>query len=333
MRSGSRRGSADALGVAFVALTSLQFGAVVVLGKSTTGRGGLPVASLLAVRFAVAAALLALLLILLGRSAKAAPGEGWRLAFLGAFGYAVEAAFFFAALPHGTAAAVTLLFFTYPVLVSLIGLILGRGLPRPLLMGALVAAVAGAAIVSVAGAGVVIDGAGVALALGSSLTFALYLVGADAVLERTDSLTGALWVSTAAAAGLALYAVSSGSGDWPSGWRQWGPAVAMGAFTAGAFACLFAGLRRLGSLRTSILSASEPLTAAVLAALFLHEAVGAATAVGGALILAGALGASLARGPRSFRREGRGGPAADSAGASTARGFGRTGRTARSRRA
>jgi drug/metabolite transporter (DMT)-like permease len=48
-------------------------------------------------------------------------------------------------------------------------------------------------------------------------------------------------------------------------------------------------------VRTSIISATEPLSAALLGFLFLGESVSAGTALGGALILAGAVIASLAR--------------------------------------
>jgi drug/metabolite transporter (DMT)-like permease len=286
----------DLVGVGFILLTSLQFGSVVVLGKIATRPGGLPIPSMLAVRFALAAALLATALLVLRRSLRAARGEGWRLAVLGVAGYAVEAVLFFAGLKHATAAAASLLFFTYPVAVSAIAFLLGRGLPGWLLGGALAAAVAGAAVVAVSSGGVDIDGIGVVLELGAAVTFAVYLIGAAAVLKRTDSLVGAMWVAAAAAAGLAVYAVVSGTADAPNGWRQWGPVLGMSAFTAGAFATLFAGLRRLGAVRTAILSASEPLTAAALAAVFLGESVGPGTVVGGIMILCAAVAASVARG-------------------------------------
>jgi drug/metabolite transporter (DMT)-like permease len=283
------------VGVGFILLTSIQFGSVVVLGKIATRAGGLPIASLLAVRFALAAALLGAALLLLRRPVRAARGEGWRLAVLGVAGYAVEAAFFFAGLKHGTAAAAAILFFTYPVAVALIAFVIGGGLPGWLLGGALVAAVGGAAVVAIAGGGVDIDGVGVTLELGASLTFACYLVGAGIVLDRTDSLVGAMWVAAAAAVGLAAYAIATGHAEVPKGWHQWGPVLGMAAFTAGAFATLFAGLRRLGAVRTAILSATEPLTATVLAAIVLGEGVGAGTAVGGVMIVGAAVAASVAR--------------------------------------
>jgi len=285
----------DLFGAVLIAGGTVQFGAIVVLGRIATRPGGIPVPALLAYRFGLAAVLLGLLLVALGQPLRPAAGEGWRLWLLGTGGYAAEAGFFFAGLRHGTAAALTLLFFTYPVLVSAIAIVTGRGSPGWLIGGSLVSAVAGAAIVVASAGGVEVDSTGVALALGAAVLFSVYLTGAEVVLKRTNSLTGATWVSAAAAVGLAAYAGITGAAEWPDGWRQWGPVLGMAGFTAGAFVCLFAGLRRLGAVRTAIVSAAEPLTAALLAAVFLEESVGTGTLVGGLLIVAGAVAAAVAR--------------------------------------
>jgi drug/metabolite transporter (DMT)-like permease len=286
--------SNDLLGGTLIVLTSLQFGAVVVLGKVATRRG-LGETSLLAFRFAIAALLMAGAVVAVRQPLRAAKGEGWRLFALGVAGYAVEAELFFAALPHGTVPAVTLLFFTYPVFVALLALATGKGFPGWLLGGALASAMAGAAVVVLAGGSAAIDSTGVGFALGSALTFSLYLVGAGSVLKRTNSLTGSMWVSAAAGIALGVFAEATGRAQLPRGWHQWGPVIGMAAFTAGAFVCLFAGLRRLGAVRTSIVAATEPLAAAALAVIFLSERLHAGTVLGGMLILAGAIAASIAR--------------------------------------
>ncbi|MFN2590812.1 MAG: DMT family transporter [Actinomycetota bacterium] len=284
----------DPLGGALIGLASLQFGSVVVLGKIDTDHG-LPVPSFLALRFLIAAALLAAALAVVRQPLLAAPGERLALTLLGVAGYAVEAALFFAAVRHGSAAAVTLLFFTYPVWVALAALALGRGLPGWLLGGALLAAVGGAALVVVSSGGLDISMSGVLFAFGSAFSFALYLTVVDIVLRRTNALTGSMWVSAAAGVALALFAAVSGSAALPDGGAQWAAVTGTAAFTAGAFVCLFAGLRRLGPVRTSIVAATEPLAASILAVVFLHEQLRAGTVGGGALILAGAVAASLAR--------------------------------------
>jgi drug/metabolite transporter (DMT)-like permease len=282
------------LGGAFIGLASLQFGSVVVLGKIVTDHG-LPVPSFLALRFLIAAALLSVALSVVRQPLLAAPGERIPLALLGVAGYAVEAGLFFAAVRHGSAAAVTLLFFTYPVWVALVAFATGKGLPGWLLGGALLAAVGGAALVVLSSGGLDITTAGILFAFGSAFSFALYLTIVDVVLKRTNALTGSMWVSAAAGSALAVFAPLSGSAGLPQGAAQWASVIGTAAFTAGAFVCLFAGLRRLGPVRTSIVAATEPLAATTLAVIFLHEQLRAGTVGGGMLILAGAVAASLAR--------------------------------------
>jgi drug/metabolite transporter (DMT)-like permease len=285
---------AEAVGGALVALAALCFGSIVVLGKHEL-EGGLTVYSLLAIRFGVAAVVLFVLLVAVRRPLAAAEGERAGLAVLAVCGYAVEATLFFLALEHGTAAAVTLLFFIYPVVVTLMSWVVGSGRPGRLTLLALVFAVTGAAVVVVTGSGLSIQARGVVAALGAATTYSAYLVGADRVLRRTSPLTSAMWVSAGASAGLFGFAAVTGNGALPSGWSEWWPVIGMGLATAAAFVCLLEGIRRIGAVRTAIVSAMEPLAAAALAVVFLGESVTGGIALGGALILVGAVAASLAR--------------------------------------
>jgi drug/metabolite transporter (DMT)-like permease len=266
---------------------------VVVLGKVV--ERDLPVPSMLAIRFALAAAILVIALALRRDPVLPARGERLPLAALGMLGYAFESAMFFLALRHGQAAAVTLLFFTYPVIVALASWALGRGAPGWLLGGSLVSAVTGAALVVLASGGLAIQPLGVLFALLSAISFSGYLILADMVLKRTGALAASMWVSAWAAVGLVLYAFVAREAQSPADAIQWLRLGGMGAATAGAFVCLFAGLLRLGPVRTAIVSAAEPLAAAVLAAVFLSEPVRPSVAAGGALILVAAVAASLAR--------------------------------------
>jgi drug/metabolite transporter (DMT)-like permease len=284
----------EALGGLFIALASIQFGLVVVLGKVSTNRG-LPVESLLAIRFAIAAILIGAALLVARRSLRAAPGEGLKLILLGAIGYGVEATLFFLAIARGTASAVTLLFFAYPVIVTLGSALLGAGIPRALFAGSLASALAGVGLVVGSAGKLDVTTAGIVFALSSSTMYALYLLGIERTLRRTSSLTASMWVSAAASAAIAVFAVASGKAQWPVGARQWWPVLGTGFFTTGAFLFLFAGLRRLGAIRTAIIAALEPLSTAALAILFLDEPLRTGTLGGGALILVGAVTASIAR--------------------------------------
>jgi drug/metabolite transporter (DMT)-like permease len=106
-----------------------------------------------------------------------------------------------------------------------------------------------------------------------------------------------MWISAGAAIGLFVFANAVGHWEVPSGAAEWGPLVGMGVASAGAFFFLMEALARIGAVRTAIVSAMEPLAAAVLGFVFLDESVTFGVAAGGILILAGAILASLARTP------------------------------------
>jgi drug/metabolite transporter (DMT)-like permease len=288
------RRRSDLIGGGLAVLGALLFGLVVVLGKGVVERT-MTAGSMLAFRFGVAAIVLVVALVLMRRPILAVKEERVGLALLAMFGYAVEATFFFTAIQHGTVAAVTLLFYLYPVIVTLASWLLGRGAPATPTIVALVLAVAGAAIVVAGGTGLTIETAGVVFALAAAVTFTAYLIGTDIVLRRTSPLTSATWVSAGASIGLFVFTTATGRLTTPQVAADWWAILAMGIATAGAFVCLMGALQLIGAVRTSIVSAAEPLAAALLGFLFLGETVGIWTALGGALILAAAVIASVAR--------------------------------------
>ena len=131
-------------------------------------------------------------------------------------------------------------------------------------------------------------------ALYTSLAYSAYLIATDRTVKTTDPLTAATWLGIGAAVANLTYAVAfnavvvPAAGSW---WRLAGMAV----FSAGAFAAMLAGLQRVGAVRNAIIGVMEPLTVAVLAAVFLSEPVTLPVLVGGTLILGGAVIASLIR--------------------------------------
>jgi drug/metabolite transporter (DMT)-like permease len=216
---------------------------------------------------------------------------------LGAVGYAVESAFFFLALGRGTAATVTLLFYTYPVWVALLTAAVGMGLPGALVGGSLLAAVAGSGLVVASSGGLDIAALGIVFALASAVTISFFLIGLETLVTRTPSLASSMWIALSASAAHATFAVVSGTGRFLHG-EELLPVLGMGVLTSGAFLLLFLGVRRLGAVRASIISSLEPVAAAALALVFLGESVRLGVLGGGALILGGAIAATLARGVR-----------------------------------
>jgi drug/metabolite transporter (DMT)-like permease len=251
---------------------------------------GEPPFTLLFLRFGLTAILLSLLALATGRPVLPAPGEPLGLALVGLLGYGTESALYFGALNHGSAATVTLLFYLYPVWVMVAASLLDRRVPARTLVLSLVMALVGGATVIAGGAGVDIETAGIALALGCSLAYTGYLLATERIAVSTNPMTTGLWVAAFASVSNLTYALASTSWTVPSGRLAALRVFAMAAFTAGAFLCMMASLRRIGAVRNGIIGVIEPLTVALLAAVFLGQPITASVMVGGVLILgAGAI--------------------------------------------
>jgi drug/metabolite transporter (DMT)-like permease len=280
------------LGSVLSALMALQFAVVVMFGKEVSA-GGLPF-PMLAIRFGGQSVLLFLVLLLLRRPLAPERGERLPLMLAATIGYGTEAALFFSALNHGKAGAVTLLFYTYPVWVMLVTIGLDRRVPAGRLFVALSLAIVGSLVVIVGGGDLEVAPLGVLLALATSIAYTAYLVTADRTVKRTDPITAAAWLGTGAATANVVFSIVFGVDELPAS-SSWPFLLGMAVFSAGAFAAMLGGLQLVGAVRNAIIGVMEPLGVAVLAAFFLNEPLTAPTAIGGLLILGGAVIATLVR--------------------------------------
>jgi drug/metabolite transporter (DMT)-like permease len=282
----------ELLGSVLSALMALQFAVVVMFGKEVAA-GDLPFL-MLAIRFTGQSVLLLFVLLLLRRPLVPARGERLPLALASTIGYGTEAALFFSALNHGKAGAVTLLFYTYPVWVMLVTIGLDRRVPAGKLFVALSLAIVGSLVVIVGGGDLEVAPLGVLLALATSIAYTAYLVTADRTIKRTDPITAAAWLGAGAASANVVFSVLFRVDELPAA-SSWPFLLGMAVFSAGAFAAMLGGLQLVGAVRNAIIGVMEPLGVAVLAAFFLDEPLTAPTAIGGLLILGGAVLATLVR--------------------------------------
>jgi DME family drug/metabolite transporter len=273
-----------------------QFGIVVVLGRKIQAGG--PPFVMLAFRFGLQSLLLFGVLLLLRRPLIPARGERYWLLIGGGVGYATESALGFLALNHAKAGAASLLFYTYPVMVLLGTSMLARRAPERRAVVALGLALVGMAVVVVGGGDLEASPLGIAFSLGSAAMYTAYLLLVDRKVRQTDALTSATWLGIWAAAGNACFALVSGSVALPSPDVR-GLLPLMALFSAGAFAAMFGGLRRIGPVRVSIIGVLEPVTVSLLAVVLLEQSLVGTTITGGMLILAGAVTAMMLRTPRT----------------------------------
>jgi drug/metabolite transporter (DMT)-like permease len=279
------RGSSRAAGVLLAAVAAIAYGVTTVIGRELA-HAGVDSATALGARFSIAAVVLAGLLGLRRAPLRPLPGEWGKIVALGAVGYALESTLFYLSLERGTAAACVLLFYAYPAIVMTIELARGDARLDAATCVALSLAVAGTAVVVAAGSNVSISDAGVVLALGSALAFAVYLVIGRQLGRRTDAMTAACWVAVGAAAASLGRGILTGTLRAPTGHLL--EIAGYGAATAAAFGLSFAALNRIGATHTAVMMTLEALSAVVLAAIFLDEGISAAQGLGGVAILVAA---------------------------------------------
>jgi drug/metabolite transporter (DMT)-like permease len=279
--------------LALAMLAAFCFGVTIVLQRSVA-KQGVTSATALSLRFTMAGLLLLGWLRALRRPLLPPRGERVRALFLGAGLYTFEATCFYLALERGTAAAVALLFYLYPAVVTVVEIVLGTMRLRPVTTASLLLALIGGTTVAVGGGRVAITAGGIGFVLGSVALFTTYVVAGHRLIPRTDALTAATWTALGAAGGVTLIGIGQRALHVPSG-RALAAITATAAATAMAFTLFFVVLARLGPSRTAIVMALEAVFGVVLSAIFLGETLRPLVVVGGVAILAGAVLAAISQ--------------------------------------
>ncbi|WP_067463142.1 DMT family transporter [Actinomadura macra] len=212
------------------------------------------------------------------------------LILLGAAAIAVyQTAFFVAVARTGVAAGTVVTIGSAPAFTGLVGFVARRSAPSGRWALATAGAVGGCVALIGGGRDAGIEPAGVALALLSGLSYAVYATVASALITRGEddrAVAGALF----AAAGVILLPVLLA---WPAGWLLTWPgaltALYLGVVTTGGGYVLFTrGLRTAPATTATTLTLAEPAVAAVLGTAVLGERLGA-VALGGLALLAASL--------------------------------------------
>ena len=290
----ARRPRGSARDLALALLAAFCFGVTIVLQRWVATEG-VTSATALSLRFTMAGLLMLALLRALRRPLLPPPGERVRaILFLGVGVYTFESTCFFLALERGTAAAVALLFYLYPAVVTIVEVALGTLRVRLVTIVSLLLALIGGTTVAVGGGRVSITAGGIGFVLASVALFSTYVVAGHRVIPRTDALTAATWTAVGAAGGVTVLGVGQGALHMPSG-RALLAIAATAVATAIAFTLFFVVLARLGPSRTAIVMALEAVFGVVLSAIFLDEHLRPLVVAGGMAILAGAVLAAISQ--------------------------------------
>jgi drug/metabolite transporter (DMT)-like permease len=273
--------------------SAAAFGAMGIFGKLAYEEGA-TVGTLLAVRFVLAAVLFWLFVTSSGgvRRVRALPRRDVAIALaLGAVAYSAQAGGYFAALQRLDVSLLSLLIYTFPTIVTVTAIALGRERANRRTAVALVLASTGLVLVLAGAGGGALDPIGTGLGLAAAVVYSAYILASEDVVARIGPLALSTLVCTGAATTLTLAGVARGDldpGDVSAAGFGWLAGIAVFS-TVGAVGLFFAGLRRVGPTAASILSTLEPVVTVVLAFLVFGDSLGPVPLAGGALVLAAVL--------------------------------------------
>lgn len=290
-----------AAGTALVALSACCFGSIAIL-VTIAQQAGAPLLTVLVWRYLLGAAAL---VVLAGgiASLDAARGRRLRLIALGGGGQAVIGFTSLLALRWIPVATLVFLFYTYPSWIAVLAVLRRSERLDGTRIAALALSLGGIALMVGAPSAKTMHPAGVALALGSALIYALYVPFIGALSEGVPARVASAFVAVGAASCFVLV------GLVVAAMQRWQPAALSAATvetltitammapaawaatatlalvsTALAFVLFLNGLAALGPVRTGIISTIEPFWASLLGAVVLHQRLGAETLLGGVAI-------------------------------------------------
>jgi drug/metabolite transporter (DMT)-like permease len=284
-----------------VALSACCFGSITIL-VTIAQRAGASLLTILVWRYVLGAATLALLSGGIAALA-AARGRRVRLIALGGGGQAVIGFTSLLALRWIPVATLVFLFYTYPSWIAVFAVLRRTERLDRTKVAALVLSLLGIGLMVGAPSADTMHPAGVTLALGSALIYALYVPFIGALSEGVPAQVASAFVAIGASAcflvvGAAVAALHAAAPSMvapvtlatmtvsavmtPAAWAA--TATLAVVSTAIAFVLFLNGLAGIGAVRTGIISTIEPFWASLLGAVVLHQRLGVETLAGGVSI-------------------------------------------------
>jgi drug/metabolite transporter (DMT)-like permease len=234
--------------------------------------------------------------------ARVTPQEWLHLAALGLVGHLGYQFFFIGGLARTSVANSSVMIAATPVLIALIGAVLGQ--ERVGVQHWIGAAISAFGIYLVVGQGFALGGAtfrGDLMMMGAVLCWALYTLGTRPLMARHSpvGVTG-LSMALGAAVYVPLMWPRVRAVDWSAvSGLTLGLVVYSALFALGvSYTIWYAAVRQIGSARTAVYSNLVPLVAMASATLILREPIGMRKALGAAAVLAGVALTRVAPKPR-----------------------------------
>ena len=265
-------------------LSAVIYGCMPIMAKYIYAEGVTPM-TLVLLRNALALPSLALLSIIQKKTLKRPVRQILPLGIPALFGCVLTPVLLFSSYVYIASGIATVFHFVYPCLVLLIGLLFLRKKASPAVIVSVVMCLAGVLLFYDPTAA--LSPMGTALALGSAIAFAIYVV----LLPRFQNaeFSGfsfcfyiALWSSVI----MLILCICTGQLSLPTSLLGWGLCIVFAtSVTTGAVVLFQQSTFLIGGRRSSILSTLEPITGVLIGAFIFNEPMGAKVIVGVVLVI------------------------------------------------
>lgn len=280
------------IAVLAVVASAACFATLGILTKWAFAHGAEPM-SLLAVRFALAAVVMGLFQVLRDPGAlRVTRGDLLRFLGLSLTGYGAASLCYSYAVREIGASVTTVLLYTYPALVSIIGwMFLRERFPVRRAIAVLLTFAGCALVADVFSTGSGITMSGFALGMGAALGYAVFNVLSFYSLGRAPRLTIMAYTFAFSAVALGAVAATTGTLSSVARWDgyAWGAVALMVAVPTFAAVMLYlGGIARMGAAQAAVVSTLElPFTVAFAALAFPLERLSPLQLAGAAIVLGG----------------------------------------------
>lgn len=215
--------------------------------------------------------------------------------FLGGVLYTLQSTFYFSAVKYIPASLAALLLYLYPIFVAILSFFINHEKLSKKIIFSILLSFFGILLVLGSPNGD-INILGVLLATGAAVIYSIYIIISNSITQKVSPLVMSAYISLFAAISFLFGGLYSNSLSFQFDPIGWLPIIGVAIFSGIlAMATFFAGMKIIGPTKASILSMIEPVVTIFFSALLLQEKMSVIQAIGGLIVLLGAILVILAR--------------------------------------
>ena len=276
------------MGVGLVFLSAMGFGMIPIFALYAY-QGGATVATLLFLRFIIAALFFLTYTLIKYKNFEFKKINWGALLLMGSVLYMLQSVCYFTAVKYIPASLAVLLFYTYPIFVAILSVLIDKEtLTRQVVFAILVSSVGLALVLGTTFNKINIYG--VLLAAAAGLVYSCYITMGNRVLKQLPVMVASAFVTLFASMSFLVIGLATASLTFQLPAQAWLAVAGVALFsTIIAIFTFFRGIELIGSTRASILSTVEPLTTIGFSALLFSERLSWLQLLGGIAVLGGAV--------------------------------------------